>query len=91
MPNLETLPATKLHALIAKLDAAHSALLSETIAAGYGEVRHNEIVRLAREERYPLLVEYVEAYEALQAPRSELDARRRYQGNDRPIKRRMIA
>lgn len=88
--NLPTLSAAKLLAELERRDAAHGALLDETIAAGYGDTRHNEIARLARAEGWPLLVEYMAAYDALSAVRNELDSRRRWHGSDRPIKPRLL-
>jgi hypothetical protein len=87
MTDLTKLSAAKLHAVIAKREAVHSALLDETIAAGYGETRHNDLVRMAREDGVPLLVEYVAASDSLSEARWELDARQRYHGGDKPIRR----
>lgn len=87
MPDLTKLSAAKLHAVIAKREAAHSELLDETIAAGYGEIRHNDIVRMAREDKTPLLVKYLAASDAVSEAWFELDARQRYHGGDKPIKR----
>lgn len=87
MIDLTKLSASKLHALIAKRDAAQSALLHEVIAAGYGNYRGNEIRELAKSEGWPLLVEYVTACDAWYEANAELDARKRYHGGDKPIKR----
>lgn len=87
MPNLETLSASKLHALIEKREATNIALLDEVIAAGYGQTTMSEVRRLARDEKAPLLVEYVAAMDSLDEARHELDARRRYHGGDKPIRR----
>jgi hypothetical protein len=88
MPNLEKLSAPKLLALIETLDAAHSALLEEVIAAGYGSYTGRQIRELVKVEPWPLLVEHLAADDALSLARFELDARRRYHGGDQPIRRR---
>jgi len=44
-------------------------------------------VRMAREDGVPLLVEYVAAFDSLFEARWELDARQRYHGGDKPIRR----
>lgn len=88
MPDLTKLSANKLHAEIAKREAKHSALLRATIEAGYGNTRHNEIVATVKAgtaER--VLVDYLAASDALELARYELDARRRYHGGDKPIRR----
>lgn len=87
MVDLSALSAAKLNALIAKRESTHSAILNETIAAGYGQVRHNDIVRLARDEKTPLLVDYVAASDSLNEARQELSYRMRYHGSDKPIRR----
>lgn len=88
--HLPTLSAAKLLAELERRDAAHSALLDETIAAGYGDTRHNEIARLATAERWPLLVEYMAASDALNAARDERNARNRWHGSDKPIRARAV-
>lgn len=85
MPNLETLSAAKINALLAKREAAHSALLAEVIAAGYGNYTGNMLRAIA--EPAPIIVEHLAAEAARYEVIAELAARQRYQGNDRPIKR----
>jgi hypothetical protein len=84
--NLTKLSAAKLLAEIAKRDEVHSALLSETIAAGYGNTKHSELADLAQTKAYPLLVEYMAAFNELHEARAELNLRQRWHGSDRPIK-----
>lgn len=84
--NLPALSAAKLLAEIAKRDETHSSLLNETIAAGYGDTKHNDIAILASTKAFPLLVEYMVAFDELREARAELELRRRWHGSDRPIK-----
>jgi hypothetical protein len=87
---LETLSAAKLHALIAKRDAAHTVLTREFIARGLGHYRSADIRAAALDDASPahrLACDYVKADDALYAARSELEARRRYHGGDKPIRR----
>lgn len=87
MVDLTKLSAAKLHAEIDKRDALHSALLNETIAAGYGNYTGRQIRELVAAEPWPLLVEHLAAGDALAEAREELSARRRYHGGDAPIRR----
>lgn len=88
---LEKLSASKLHALIAKRDAAVSALNSGFIANAWGNMRYSDIREAAKDPSAPahaLSVRYLKADAALMEARDELAARKRWHGGDKPIKRR---
>mgnify|MGYP001602931663 CR=1 FL=1 len=91
MTAIEKLSGPKLHALIAKRDAACSAALDATIAAGMGMMKHSDIVALSTGselvEKVRLAREYLMTRAEWANAHDELDARRRYQGSDKPIKR----
>lgn len=87
MPDLAKLSAAKLRAEIDKRESTHSALLDETIAAGYGAYTGRQIRDIIRANPWPLLVEHIAACDARDAANAELDARRRYHGSDKPIRR----
>jgi hypothetical protein len=84
---LETLPAPKLKALIARLETKSSANCSALIAAGRGLEKGSDCRKRAETEGDKLSVEYVTVNDALSEARAEATARLRYQGNWRPIKR----
>lgn len=91
MNNLNKMPAKKLHTLIVKREAERDAALDATIAAGMGMMRHNEIEQLAKLSCPPYETEIARRYLATRAAWleavKELDARKRYHGGDKPIKR----
>lgn len=91
MSDLETLSAKKLHAVIQKRHARWSEVLDATIAAGMGDMRFSDIVELAKGDpllpKVRLARDYLNARHDWAVANDELDARRRYHGGDKPIKR----
>lgn len=89
--DLSKMSAKKLHTLIAKREAERGAALDATIAAGMGMMRHNEIELLAKLSCPEYETEIARRYLATRAAWleavEELDARKRYHGGDKPIKR----
>jgi len=89
--NLAKLSGPKLRAHIEKLDAARGVALDATIAAGMGMKRHAEIALLAKLSCPPyethIAREYIRTRAAWLEALEELDARKRYHGGDKPIKR----
>ena len=89
--DLATLPAKKLHAVIAKREAERGAALDATIAAGMGMMRHAEIEALACGSSLlantHLAREYLRTRAEWLEAHAELDARKAYHGGDKPIKR----
>ena len=89
---LEKLSGPKLRAEIAKRSAEQSRLIDAAIAAGMGEMRHSDIVELAKGSsllsKVLLAREYLAASEAFHAAHEEMAARKRYHGGDKPIRRR---
>lgn len=86
MRDLSTLSGPKLEALIERLDAAHSATLRAAIDHGYGLVTMNAL--RANHASEPVAAAHIKAADELNAARVEMDQRMRWQGNNRPIKRR---
>jgi hypothetical protein len=91
MTNLSKLSGPKLRALIAKRDAERGAALDATIAAGMGMLKHHDIIELASQssmlERTQIARRYLQTRGAWLEANEELDARKRYHGGDKPIKR----
>lgn len=91
MSDLSTLSAKKLHEVIARRSAHWKATLDATIAAGMGEMRHSEIVELAKGSsllnKTQLALNYLNARRDYHIALDELDARKAYHGGDKPIKR----
>lgn len=91
MADLSKMPAKKLHALIAKREAERGAALDAMITAGMGMMRHNEIELLAKlscpEYDTEIARRYLSTRSAWLEANEELDARKRYHGGDKPIKR----
>lgn len=87
MTDLSKLSARQLHALINKRDAAHRESLREAIAAGYGMYTGAQMRQLAAEGD-ALATRNVASAAAWFEAKSELDARRRWHGDDRPIRRK---
>jgi len=85
--DLTRLSARKLHDVIAKRDAAHSATLAETISAGYGNLTGAQVRERAKAGDYVCL-RHVTALDAWLEATQELDARRRWHGEDKPIRKR---
>ena len=87
MTDLTKLSAAKIEALAAKRYAARSAACRALINAGFGEERHSETRKRAAETHDPLAVRSVEASGACDEVWAEMDARKRYHGSLKPIKR----
>ncbi len=89
--NLTKLSGPKLEALIARLDAERSTALAATIAAGMGQCRHYEIVDIASRselfEKTRIARAYLQTHGAWLEAVEEMDARKRYHGGTKPIKR----
>jgi len=92
MSDLASLSAKKLHAVIARREARWSATLDATIAAGLGQARFSDMVEFAKGssllERTKIANDYLNARRDVQMAWDELDARKRWHGSDKPIKRR---
>jgi hypothetical protein len=84
--DLTRLSARKLHAEIEKRDARHSETLKEVIAAGYGNLTGREVRDRAKALDY-VCARHVAALDAFLEATQELDARRRWHGEDKPIRR----
>lgn len=91
MIDLPKLSASKLLAEIDARSADHSASVDTMIRLGYGHCTGSEIREFAKESslltRTLLARQWVATKDALQAAYAEQDARRRYHGSDKPIKR----
>lgn len=91
MTDLSKLSAKKLHGTIARLNVAYRASLDATIAAGMGDMRHSDIVELAKcsslLHKAELARNYLNARKAWADAMDELDARKAFHGGDKPIKR----
>ncbi len=89
--DLTKLSAKKLHALIAERSAEDTRTCDACIRAGMGHMTGNEIAELAKGSSLMSKVliarERTAARAAYSEALNELDARQRYQGNDKPIKR----
>lgn len=91
MPNLEKLSAAKLHAEIEKRREKDGAFLSALIAAGFHNHTGNQLDAMVRDgSATKLVTDARAASHAYYAALDELDARRRYHGGDKPIKRKII-
>lgn len=88
MPNLEKLSANKLAAEIEKRRQANSIGLKALIAAGYGNLTGSELDSMVEDgTASQLVIDARKASLAYAESLWELDARRRYHGSDKPIKR----
>jgi hypothetical protein len=83
MTDLTKLSAAKLEALYAKRSEASSVNCRKFIEAGRGMERPTQI----RTQTDALSLEYVAVNEAFFAVVAEMDARKRYHGSSKPIKR----
>lgn len=85
------LSAKKLHEVIAKREARWSEMLDAVIKAGWGNARYSDIVEMAKGssllDSTKLAQDYLNARHDVDVVRDELDARRRWHGSDKPIKR----
>jgi len=89
MTDLSRLSAAKLEALHAKRQAACSANCTALINAGRGMERGNEIYAKGKAQGADALsLEYVRTTDAAQEVYSEMEARKRYHGTLKPIKRK---
>lgn len=88
--NLQTLSAAKIESELAKRDAAHSIMLDRTIAAGMGQMRHTEIMELAKGDtllsKVRLAKEYLASCDARRAVWDEIERREKYHGSRKPIR-----
>lgn len=93
--DIAKLSARKLNELLEKRDVEKCRLRDAVIAAGFGEWRGNELREFAKGSsllsKVVLVREYLAASDAWQEANAELDARRRYHGGDKPIKRSVLA
>lgn len=87
MTDLATLSSRKLEALYAKLQAKCSLNCTALINAGRGMERGNEIYAKGAAGIDQLSIEYVKHSDAVQIVIAEMEARKRYHGTLRPIKR----
>jgi hypothetical protein len=89
--DLETLSARKLQEVIARRNKRWGETLDATIAAGMGDARYSDMVEYAKGSsllaRTRLARDYLNASLDYTAAHDELDARKRYHGSDKPIKR----
>ena len=88
MTDLTKLSAAKIEALYAKRQAACSVNCTALINAGRGMERGNEITAKGVAGADTLSVEYVALSNAVQEVISEMEARKRYHGGLKPIKRK---
>lgn len=92
MSDLETLSAPKLRAVIERCKSRWDEVLDATIAAGMGNLRHADLVELAKGSsllsKTVLARDYLNARQDWAVAMNELDARKDYHGSDKPIKRR---
>lgn len=91
MKDLTKISGPRLEAEIKRATTVRNMILDATIAAGMGEMRHSEIVELAKGSsllsKVNLARRYVEACTEFHAAHEEMDARKRYHGGTKPIKR----
>lgn len=85
--NLETMSGPKLEALARKLNDAHYVVVQEYIDAGLGHMRGSDIAVAAKQgdER---AIRYEKTYADYLRAWEELQARRRYHGGTKPIRRK---
>lgn len=86
--DINKLSAAKLEALYAKRQAACSVNCSALINAGRGMERGNEIYAKGKANADALSIEYVTLTDATQQVIFEMEARKRYHGTLKPIKRK---
>jgi hypothetical protein len=88
MATIDTFPASKLHREIKKRNAADSKFIRLLIDAGYGNTTGNQLDAMVKTGNAPkLVIDARAASRAYHQAADELDRRRRWNGNDRPIKR----
>jgi hypothetical protein len=86
--DITKLSAAKLQALYDRRQAVSSVNCTALINAGRGMERGGEIYAKGVARADPLSIEYVECTDAVQEAIAEMDARRRWHGTLRPIKRK---
>jgi hypothetical protein len=86
--DLERMSGSKLMDLCDRRNAVVSRLTRKLIDSGYGNERGSETRERAKAGD-PLAQRWVNALDAAQAVYDELDARHRYHGSNKPIKRRV--
>jgi hypothetical protein len=86
--DITKLSGPKLHALIAKRQAARDTALDATIAAGMGMMKHMDIVALSTAGN-EIAIEYLLTRTELMNVLDELYNRKRYHGGDKPIKQKV--
>ncbi len=86
------LSAKKLHEVIAKREARWREMLDAVIEAGWGDLHYSDIVEKAKAssllDSKKLALDYLNARRDIDLVRNELDARKRWHGSDKPIKRK---
>lgn len=87
MVDVTKLSAAKIEALYTKRQEACSINCTALINAGRGMERGQEIYAKGKAGADPLSVDYVRLTDDVQEVIAEMAARKRYQGNLRPIKR----
>lgn len=87
MVDVTKLSAAKIEALYAKRSEAASVNCRALINAGRGMERGNEIYAKGKAGADPLSVEYARLTDALQEVIAEMEARKRWHGRLKPIKR----
>lgn len=87
MVDVTKLSAAKIEALYARRQAACSINNRALIDAGRGMERGNDIYAKGAAGADPLSVEYKRATDAVQEVIAEMEARKRYHGGLKPIKR----
>lgn len=91
MSDYAKLSAPKLHKVIAARYARYTETLDATLRAGMGDLRHSDLVELAKGSsllvKSNLARDYLNARHDWKVVADELDARRDYHGSDKPIKR----
>lgn len=86
--SLEKISAAQLQSRYDSAFEKSGALCRELIAAGFGNERANETRQRAAETGDPLACRYVKEADKFAAIVAEMDARKRYHGSLRPIRRR---
>lgn len=91
MPDLSKISAAKLDALYEKRQADCSANCTALINAGRGMERGSEIYAKGVAGADPLSIEYVRVTDAVREVINEQDARKRWHGSHKPIRRGAFA
>ena len=86
--DITKLSANKLQALYNKRQSSCSANCTALINAGRGMERGNEIYAKGKDGADTLSIEYVKLSDEIQEVIAEMEARKRYHGGLKPIKRK---